>query len=67
MQSVAENELTTTAGNSSPIDHIVSNMLSGQAPEPCTLPPYKKQSLLQRLRERDRPIIACGEAAHGPG
>jgi hypothetical protein len=32
-----------------------------------TVSPSETKRLLQRLRERDKPLLASGEPAHGPG
>jgi hypothetical protein len=48
----------------SDVDPVVGSILEG-----TVLPnaPTTNKNILDKLRERDKPLLASGEPAHGPG
>jgi hypothetical protein len=46
---------------------LPAGSIETEAQSPEVVDPNSQKSLLERLRERDKPLLASGEPAHGPG
>jgi hypothetical protein len=59
--------VTPSAPSDGVAEKTVGDILSGKVAPDSDVPAEQRAPLKERLRDSDKPIIACGTPAHGPG